>query len=988
MWIISSMCLLVGSAFVVPPTSSLLHPVPHAVVPQFSALRRCRNDMRMAVADDDFPEIKNIFVQEDYISSWLKERKPSVVEKLKRSLLPGNFDDEAWQNLLPSDYQDSLADKDNSSEVEDFATFFDCAKRALQSVHENNEIGLDEEALAKNFCLWVESLRAMLVSTMVCDEPTEGVPDPPFTEPPIAVDGDHAKEEASAEKKTIIAVVEDARKLARTHVSTHGPLTQFLMTLTLDPEDFLTINLLKDHPVFSKQSQSDGSQLYLGSENCTMIALSLLRKGETDSQIKNLFPDQDNMVKAEAARKAFVALGLSEKTNRDLVEELVDNIESSLTLESTYRDKLVDLSETKRVRFAKSPGKSRVIIVAGESGSGKTTFAQYGLKRLAAGGNLTCTAVIYHSLDKEAGNKFKVKEEEDLSDEDVVVRMLISQILRRFKDSHGEEGITDSAEEAAYKFVGSLSSVLNKERNELALGLFKDSMKRFFAKHEGKEVKEWWEGRRPRLVLDGLIIVLDETGRDRKLVRGLVDIGRDLVGGVVQGAKGSFGLPPRAKNCMIALAGAGLDVVDESFQEAFDITDPDKADIVIAKRVDFNSPDFAAYLGEVKSEEILQGTISSVLAENTRMLAEAILPSFNSDPLTQYYETIYEEKNYEIVRTEHRIAAGSSRFFMNYAARLFVDSNGLRELDPDDIELIFQDAFRFFLLEAVKAICDEEVFLIASARKSLLKELSRKEIDERIFFFGVANRGQATSRAMMFLSCLGSAFALVDGDGLLFEKALSVHLARLSTCLGRNHVGTYELKASLPTTQRKFSTKSIGDVKRIAKMVNDGMVLEKGPWSLIITQGTTNPPGPDTMELQLYPQGNGGLRGVLDLYQSKYTKDSHTAGTLMDAAVTLGRSPTDMGLKDISVRKEKRVRNAPAVRDCLDKFVKKLEEELGIENAIAIGKRIIVIKPPAKPGDLKKSTNVVLGGGVTVWTSEFLEPTCSLFNRSRKRQFE
>ena len=95
-----------------------------------------------------------------------------------------------------------------------------------------------------------------------------------------------------------------------------------------------------------------------------------------------------------------------------------------------------------------------------------------------------------------------------------------------------------------------------------------------------------------------------------------------------------------------------------------------------------------------------------------------------------------------------------------------------------------------------------------------------------------------------------------------------------------------------------------------------------------------------------------------------------------------------MGLKDISVRKEKRVRNAPAVRDCLDKFVKKLEEELGIENAIAIGKRIIVIKPPAKPGDLKQSTNVVLGGGVTVWTSEFLEPTCSLFNRSRKRQFE
>ena len=129
---------------------------------------------------------------------------------------------------------------------------------------------------------------------------------------------------------------------------------------------------------------------------------------------------------------------------------------------------------------------------------------------------------------------------------------------------------------------------------------------------------------------------MDEAGRDRKLVRGLVDIGRELVDEVVRGTKGKFGLPPRAKKCMIALAGAGLDVVDEAFQEAFEITDPDKAAVVIAERVDFKSPDFAAYLGEVKSDEILEGTISSVLSENSRMLAKAILPSLNCEPLTKY----------------------------------------------------------------------------------------------------------------------------------------------------------------------------------------------------------------------------------------------------------------------------------------------------------------------------------------------------------------
>ena len=71
----------------------------------------------------------------------------------------------------------------------------------------------------------------------------------------------------------------------------------------------------------------------------------------------------------------------------------------------------------------------------------------------------------------------------------------------------------------------------------------------------------------------------------------------------------------------------------------------------------------------------------------------------------------------------------------------------------------------------------------------------------------------------------------------------------------------------------------------------------------------------------------------------------------------------------------------------LDTFVKKLKEKFVIK--IAIGKRVIAIKPPAKRDDVKQSTEVVLGGGVTVWTSEFLEPTCSLFSRStRMRQFE
>ena len=81
-------------------------------------------------------------------SSTMKEMNPSVVEKLLNALGPGRPTMVLGRNLFPSDFQDSLADK--SSTGKDFATFVDCAKRALQSVHENNEIGLNEEALAKN----------------------------------------------------------------------------------------------------------------------------------------------------------------------------------------------------------------------------------------------------------------------------------------------------------------------------------------------------------------------------------------------------------------------------------------------------------------------------------------------------------------------------------------------------------------------------------------------------------------------------------------------------------------------------------------------------------------------------------------------------------------------------------------------------------------------------------------------------------------------
>ena len=48
------------------------------------------------------------------VDGWLqtmKETNPSVVEKLQKCLGPGHFDDGAWQNLFPCDFQDSGQEK-------------------------------------------------------------------------------------------------------------------------------------------------------------------------------------------------------------------------------------------------------------------------------------------------------------------------------------------------------------------------------------------------------------------------------------------------------------------------------------------------------------------------------------------------------------------------------------------------------------------------------------------------------------------------------------------------------------------------------------------------------------------------------------------------------------------------------------------------------------------------------------------------------------
>ena len=920
----------------------------------------------MAVKNDDAAPNPTLFLREKQVEKWLQKRDSSIIENLEKGFGGGPADD-AWVALFPIDYQVELEEKNS-----DFRIFLNAAKGSLLTLRENE---FQQPTLARKFCLWIEYLRDAMVSNAKTTIGEKANEEQDGDGPADDGGSNETNPETATKKMTLVEVEMEARRLVNVK-----DMERFTMTLIpRDPqEEEDLINLLT-----STRSVNEKKK-YLS------VSLTVCLAGAKAVQPLAFAVDEDNMVNPIEFRSVLIRLGLSEKGIGEQIEDIVKGLNkignvrlrklgstvlqvADLSRETTqgrryYHEGLVDLSGTEDLSFDGSPDKSRAVVVAGESGSGKTTFGRYGVKQLITSElDSPRTGVIYISFPPSAGKEME-KIPDNSNDSDLVLRMLFAMCLRNFFDRSKQ----DPVEDAAYRLVSKLATNMSEARNKGARSIYDDAIDGFFvrSRKEHVECRAWWGELLPGVELDGLVIVLDEVGRSRRLARGLVDVSRDIATEVV--------VSQRAKKCKIVLCGTGLDEVDENFQELTDITDPAKAKVVVAKRVNFSSTAFTRVLEsrKIKEEEILQGTISSALAENTRMLMEAIVPTMECEPLTECYQGPFKES----LRTEHRIAAGSSGFLMNYASRVFIERNGLKDIgERKKLEQIFQDAFVFFLREAVKDILQEdadEKYLVGTARKSLLEELAHKEIDEQIFFFGIANRDEPTSRAMRFLSCLGSSFAVPDGDGLLFEKAVSLHIARLSTSLGRKQIGSYKLQSGVPDGQRNYKVSKLQEeAKAIRSMFPNSLdgIRDECPLSLVLTQGLSIAAGPDTMELQLSLNDNGKVIGCLDIYQHKFLKNGHEFEKLMKAVIPLGRSREDLGF---SAKSETEVRKAGKVRKCLDKFVKVLGEEFGI--TLSIRKRVIVIKASAK--DLKNSERTVFQGGVTVWTREFLEPTCSLFS--------
>ena len=936
MWISLPVCLLFGSAFVVPPTSPPFRTARRA--PGLFGRRRYQNKRTTLVDDDDMLRRKG------QVQRWVDQNNPSITENLEEAFRTGS--EESWLVLFPQEYQDGLATKEGR-----FTTFLGCAKSALWNLR---EMGLQETTTARKICVWVEFLRDELMRNTAIISNTD--------RDECAKDDSTAEERAPRNKARarLIDLGEVVRR-AR-HVSRGKKLAHF--DILLCPRDrkerTVFINVLDDN-----EEAIDENKKWEG------IDFFLRWEGGGSSSFPCVLCDEQNMVDSEALRMAFVEGRLLQKQVENFVIDL------NRAERDGYFDDLVEVSGigTEGLGFENSPINTQVVVVAGESGSGKTSFSRYGVKRLVARTEeeRDRTGVIYLPIDRNTD--ISLEEDHDTTNtSDVLIRMLLSQCLRNFDDkrkkANKEKNDENDVVDGAYQLVSSLSSRLNEKRNKGARKVYDDAVKKFFDK-KCEEQAHWWEGGQYGLVLDGLVIVVDGVGRSRRLARGLVDVARDIVADVVDGIE----VPARAKKCKVVLTGTGLDEVDdEFFQEMIEMTNPAKSQVVVTQRVNLTSRAFGEVLNNnaIKKEEVLQGTISSALLENARMFTEAIVPCMGCDSLSKRYGGLQD------LRRDHRVAVGSSTFFMNYAARVFVNKSGLNKAKPGDLDRIFQSAFLFFVREAIEGLVADdssEDNLIGSARKSLVGELEDKEVDERIFRHGVANRRGPTSKSIKYLACVGSGFEVMDRDEMRFENMVSVHLARLSASLGRRHVGTYVVEATVPNGEGRSDLKVLEkDVSEIRSMFPDDTndFVGGNDWSLTLVQDVRKAAGPGTMELQIDVSGRK-LRGYVDIYDHSFLEDGHQVGKMKKAAISVGRSPDDLGLSTWKAEKKYREK-AMFVDSCLVEFVELLRKAFGFE--IGIRKRVIVIKECASTIRGLQSWRRVLGGGVTVWTMDFLQPTC------------
>lgn len=238
--------------------------------------------------------------------------------------------------------------------------------------------------------------------------------------------------------------------------------------------------------------------------------------------------------------------------------------------------------------------KARVLVVAGESGAGKSRYA---VGALSGGGR---TSLLRYSLKaddfdrakaaaqtetQEANSKNEAEKKVDLSfqpppqdDSSEILRTLIELVT-------SELFHFNLAGATMYNSVRGVAKALNKDRNDWAFEKAKEMLDTAIASVGCPEVKRWYESRENKdgaaVKLDELVVVFDECGSSPDFVSGIIAIARERFLPL---------LSKLAKQVGLVLCGSGLEAVKiGTIRNKYLGSDPALTDVVIMKTTELGA---------------------------------------------------------------------------------------------------------------------------------------------------------------------------------------------------------------------------------------------------------------------------------------------------------------------------------------------------------------------------------------------------------------
>jgi hypothetical protein len=644
--------------------------------------------------------------------------------------------------------------------------------------------------------------------------------------------------------------------------------------------------------------------------------------------------------------------------------------------------------------------KGAALVVTGESGSGKSWFAKYFVPNKLGKDD---TAHIYYTLSDEDVANFQPEKS------DPTVRHACKVGMHHL-DSMGMSSTP------VYEYVSELSSRINSERNREARKLLKSIISKVLK--DSKDASTWWEATESPVTVKKLIVVVDEVGKAPGLARGLVDEVRNFYDDIT--GRG------RAEKVLLVLVGSGLDhhirddtldfeiktKADEEFKSSMASfgTDPRKSNVIVLKGPDLKEG--GTFCG-VATKDITEGTYSRVLATNTRMLTRGIMPIFKSSILMQGTGTELSMR---------RRVLGSTNIVMDYAARVYVDLNGLQRLDASALESVLLTQFRLLMHAKLKSQGGGLLKQLNPVFQGIMNDLRPTPTD----FEDTLNRGLITadfantSNALCYLACGGRTAPLDAQDGIAFEIILQHHLVRLSqACHNRNiqqeqdpnqrskkenekasedeiyFCGQYDLRQAWPPSSSKGDGRLVTcrdvedelaarydgcqdddhddadvDVTKIVELVGN-----KAKFDLVMRQTVSNVQGADVLVLS-----KADAVISLDMYQAKHYKTipGPTTKSIKSAFSSLG-----VAIVGDDIHTEPVTGSAGFSYLGTRRFAESLKQKLGTK--VLIRKRVLVFSKDwealsSQTGWGTFKFEKAYEKGLMLWTREMMEPTISVLD--------